>query len=146
MKKFIWRNFCKKSWGENLKISTLWLSSFAFAKISVKSTYFVIFFQLNVHPWKQVILRLYLCTYIQLTNISWKHFTSMKWFHGKIVKSSFSLEALRFEWKTRNPLSPKNISSSQLFALVSFLLDKTITFTKFLPKMRERENSRDFHT
>ena len=38
----------------------------------------------------------------------------------------------------------KNISSNQLF---SNLFSKTVTFMKFLPKMREREfDSRNFHT
>ena len=38
--------------------------------------------------------------------------------------------------KTRNSLSPKNISSNQLF---SNFLSKNVAFTKFLPKIRERE-------
>ena len=41
----------------------------------------------------------------------------------------------------RKILSPKNISSNQLF---SNLFSKTVTFTKFLLKMRERE-FRNFH-
>ena len=38
--------------------------------------------------------------------------------------------------KMKNLVSPKNISSNQLF---SIFYSKNITFTKFLPKMRERE-------
>ena len=39
--------------------------------------------------------------------------------------------------KMRNSLSPKNISSNQLFS--NLLFRKTVNFTKFLPKMRERD-------
>ena len=38
--------------------------------------------------------------------------------------------------KARNSLSPKNISSNQLY---NNSFSKTVTFTKILPKMRERE-------
>ena len=45
----------------------------------------------------------------------------------------FSLLTPTLCWKTRKSLT-KNISSNQLFS-------KTVTFTKFLPKMRERKLS-----
>ena len=62
------------------------------------------------------------CKYLKL-NLRFRNF------HTVLRKSYFYGTQCE---KTRNSLSQKNISSNQLF---SNLFSKTVTFTKFLPKM-----------
>ena len=59
-----------------------------------------------------------------------------------LISRNFGKKSLSFEntititvWKLREFSLTKNISSNQLF---SNLFSKTVTFTKFLPKMHER--------
>ena len=50
VKKLLWRNFCKKSWGKNFQISTLWRVTMWLSKISRKQR-FLSGFHLLIHLW-----------------------------------------------------------------------------------------------
>ena len=84
------------------------------------------------------------------THFNYKNFVKVTFLLKKILKSWFdeifngSQYFLFFHTvtaqcgKMKNLVSPKNISSNQLF---SIFYSKNITFTKFLPKMRESKLS-----
>ena len=71
----------------------------------------------------------------------------LSFFWKKFVKSTVSFlkcfHEIFFKWvyppqcgKDRNSLSPKKFC--QIISLLTYLASETVTFTKFLPKMRER--------
>ena len=78
---------------------------------------------------------------MKLCNFSWIWFHEISWnwifllLSSKLFSRKNPWSYVFTVWKTRNSLSPKNISSNQLS---KNLFSKTNYFTKFLPKMRER--------